>query len=419
MRKVLRSCILLLLFTGALWADNVDRIVAKVGSEVILKSELDQQIDQMSKASMLPENYKRVDILNQMVDARLLVQKAKELNYTVDEERIKKAADAQIKQIQTRFKSEEEFMSELKKAGMNKFDLQNYFVEMLKEQSLKEQIIQNQIKSKIKITDSDVESYYQEHKSEMPMRPQMVNVGMIMRQVKASSETKKAQLDAINQLMDRLKKGEDFAEVARESSDCPSSKVGGDLGFFGHGMMVKPFEDAAYKLKVGQISGIVETQFGYHIIKLEEKRDEEIRVRHILKAVNPTAADTLATKTLLESVRNQYLEGSSFATLAEKYSEDDSSAVLGGSIGDFPEDGYPDLFKEQISKLQMKEITPVIDNEGTYYLFAKLASVPSRPYEFSEMKAQLLKYIESQREIKAYADWIGKVRKDNYVEILL
>ena len=64
-------------------------------------------------------------------------------------------------------------MSELKKAGMNKFDLQNYFVEMLKEQSLKEQIIQNQIKSKIKITDSDVESYYQEHKSEMPIDKQI------------------------------------------------------------------------------------------------------------------------------------------------------------------------------------------------------------------------------------------------------
>ena len=129
-------------------------------------------------------------------------------------------------------------------------------------------------KSKVNIADDEVRDYYDEHESEYVQEEEVQARHILVKLHDDASE--KADQDAkkkIEGLLTKVKVGEDFATLARENSDCPSSSKGGDLGFFGRGQMAKPFEDSAFSLEVGEISDVVKTQFGYHIIKVEGRKE--------------------------------------------------------------------------------------------------------------------------------------------------
>lgn len=418
MKKIL-FIISILLIMMVLQAEVLDRIVAKVGREIILESDLIKRQQQLQAAGMLTEEITKFDVLNDMIESKVIIQQAKKEEYEVDKAQIKSMAEEQIKQISSQFKSEFEFKQELKKANLNVLELKDYYIEMLTEQNLKEQIINSEIKNKIHITDVEIEEYFEENKTEIPLRPEMVEVGMIMRMIEPSKDTKNKALLEINKIRERLIDGEDFAEVAKETSDCGSAANGGDLGYFGFGAMVKPFEDAAFALMPGEISQVVETQFGYHIIKLEDKKDDEVRVRHILKKVEATEDDIKATITLMQKVLQKLNNGEDFKELAKTYSQDDSTAVKGGIIGEFAPDNYPEFFKEYLDKIEVGNHTELIREDTNIYIFAKLQVIPERPYEFMEIYEQLKDLVTTQKEMELYKNWTNELVQSSYVEILM
>jgi parvulin-like peptidyl-prolyl isomerase len=124
----------------------------------------------------------------------------------------------------------------------------------------------------VKVTEPEMRSFYETTKDSLAIKPVSWKLGMIMREIKPGKDAATAKLNELKEIERRLQSGEDFAALASSESDCPSKEVGGDLGFFSRGMMVKPFENAAFALNIGEVSEIVETQFGYHLIKLEEKK---------------------------------------------------------------------------------------------------------------------------------------------------
>jgi peptidyl-prolyl cis-trans isomerase SurA len=419
----MKKLFIILIMTTALFtllnAELVDKIIARVGSDIILLSDLNKQINQMKSANMYPEGTQESDVLGQMIESRLIIQKAKELNYTVDESKIKAAAEARIKQIKSKFDSEEAYQRELRGMKLTNSDLIKYFSDLLTEQALTQQFYQKQIAVKVNVTDKEMRDFYVANRDSLAVKPVTWNIGMIMRQVEPSEATDQAQLKAIRAIQEKLKSGANFADLAREYSDCPSAERGGDLGFFSKGMMVKPFEDAAFALKVGEVSDVVKTQYGYHLIKLEEKRDDEIRVSHILKLVEPSAEDSTETWQLMESIRQQFLTGTSFALLAQKYSMDKDSAKDGGSIGEYSEKDFPDLFAPVLKSLTVGGITDVLQNEGIYYLFTKINEIPSRILSFDEVKDQIKDVLSRSKEVQIYNDWIKQLQDEFNVEITL
>jgi peptidyl-prolyl cis-trans isomerase SurA len=384
-----------------------------------LQSELAKRIQQLEAAGVVTPDMTGFDILNDMIESKLIVQQAKKEEYEIDEEQVRMMAEEQIQQISTQFESEYEFKKELKKAGLTVLELKEYYMEMITEQRLKEQIINNEIKNKVHVTEVEVEEYYSEHKEEIPLRPEMVEIGMIMRTIEAGKDTKKDALLEINKIRNLLLDGADFAELAREYSDCSSATNGGDLGFFGRGTMVKPFEDAAFSLMPGEISEVVETPFGYHIIKVDVKREDEVKASHILKKVDATENDITATITLMNNVLDKLDAGEDFAELAKTYSQDDSSAVRGGVIGDFTEDNYPELFKNYLNQIKVGEHTGLIREDTNLYIFAKLKAIPERSYEYAEIYDQLKEMVKSEKEIELYDNWMNELVQNSYVEVLI
>ena len=258
---------MILLFSiTVLSAELVDEIIAKVGREIILKSDLIKRKQQLNAANMLNYEITDNDILNDMIESKLIIQKAKNDDYEIDDFKIKTMAEQQLKQISSQFKTESEFIRELKKADLTVIELKEYYIQMFKEQTLRDKIIQKEITGKINITEAEVEEFYEENKSDIPNRPAKDKIGMIMRNIKPGKETKSEALKVIHKIQDKLNAGISFDEIIDAASDY--GVIGGDLGFFGKGTMVESFEKVAFNLIPGDISDVVETSFGFQRVQL-------------------------------------------------------------------------------------------------------------------------------------------------------
>lgn len=411
--------LLVLLCTGILTAELVDRIIAKVGSDIILQSDLERQILQMRSAGVDIERIQPVEVLQQMLEEKIMLQKAQELNLQVDAARIRTYAQNYLTQTKSRYPSTEAFNADLLRMKVTEEELLAFYIEQITNNALTELLLERYITSQINIEDSELRAFYAETRDTLAVKPITWKIGMIMREIGASQESGNAQLQAIRQIQARLEAGEDFATLAAAESDCPSKTRGGDLGFFGRGMMVAPFEEAAFNLGVGEISDVVETQFGYHIIKLTETRGNEIRASHILKMLNPTDADSSAARTLMNDIRAQFTSGSkSFAELAAEYSQDEETAATGGIIGEFGAEELPELFATALLRTPVGQMTEVLEHEGMLYLMCRVEELPQRLFEFEEVRQQIYDYLLSQKQAEAYSTWMQTLMQDSYVQII-
>ncbi|NUQ39177.1 MAG: peptidylprolyl isomerase [Caldilineales bacterium] len=214
--------------------------------------------------------------------------------------------------------------------------------------------------------------------------------------------TEQAEADALAQILEvqaRLQAGEDFAALATElSEDTGSAAQGGDLGFFGRGMMVPEFEEAAFALEIGAVSEPVRTQFGYHLLRLEERNEEtdEVRASHILirsdtepspEAVAAAEAAALAT---IEALRARILAGEAFADVAKEASADTSSAESGGDLGWFwsGNSRYDDDFTTAALALAVGEVSAPVKSTAGYHLILVEEKDAAREVEAAELESR-------------------------------
>ncbi|MBN2407256.1 MAG: peptidylprolyl isomerase [Elusimicrobia bacterium] len=281
--KIQKSSVLSVIFCLAaialLQAEKiVDRVVARVNDEVILLSEFNLRSDQITseyeKILTGPDKDKklkelRTDILEQMIDEKLLLQKAEKDGIHVTNAEI----DQGIDEIRGRFASEVEFQNEISKQGLTG----EGFRENVEKQLKVIKLINQNVKAKIEPpTEDEVRKYYDENEAEM-MSPEQIRAKHIL--VRTSEETSQEEAKKkIDKIYEEVKKDpEKFSSFAEKYSEGPSASLGGDLGYFARGDMVKEFEDVAFGMEVGELSKPVKTRFGYHIIKLVGKKSSEKR----------------------------------------------------------------------------------------------------------------------------------------------
>lgn len=418
MKKLVLIALVLSLAIGVCTAELVDRIVAKVGSEIILLSDVQKMMYQMRASGINEELIDPAEVLQELIEQRLILQKAKELDIRLNEDGIKKYAENYIKQIKSQYPSDEAFKMDLAESQTTEAELLEYYIDKLRENSLTDQLVERFVSSKAVVSEAEMLSFYEAHKDSLAVRPITWQTGMILKNITASKDVESQKLSEMRSIYQRIMNGEDFASVARTESDCPSKTRGGDLGYFSKGMMVKPFEDAAFKLNVGEVSNIVRTEFGYHIIKVEEKRANELRARHILKIISPTYQDTILAYDVMEDVRERLSHGESLAYLASEISEDEESAANGGIIGEYDAQGMPELFRTVIMSTPVGEPTPVLESDGTLYIFIRLKEIASRLYSYDEVKDSVGSILAREKQITAYEDWIEELAKESYVQIL-
>jgi len=248
--------------------------VARVNGVPIAAADLQKAYKALSASqggAQIPagkEQEARQFVLNQLLAAELMYQIARNTPVTD----LNKKVDDAVAQLRSRFKSDEEFRKGLAQQDLSEKQLR----ELIRRNVVIENHIEQAIVSKVKVTEQEIKAFYDNNPETFTM-PEQLRASHILITVdaKASSADKQKARAKAEDLLKQVKAGADFAKLAKENSGCPSSKQGGDLGYFSKGQMVKPFEDAVWSLKPGEISGVVETQFGYHIIKLSEKRAKD------------------------------------------------------------------------------------------------------------------------------------------------
>jgi peptidyl-prolyl cis-trans isomerase C len=270
------------LFAPVSGADNAPKVKTEKSADdfVARVNGIDiSQIDLERKFNLIKERYAsmgvpldesklnefRDNILQSLIDQEVLYQESVSKGIKIDQEEVKGELDNFKKQFET----EAAFQKQL--ADMDYTE--DAILAQIKQSKTIQKFIEETVMPTITISDKEAKAYFDAQPDEFKV-PERVSASHILIKVdpKASEASKADSLKKIEAIKSKLDNGEDFAELATKNSDCPSSNKGGDLGFFGRGQMVKPFEDAAFALNPGEVSGIVETQFGYHIIKVQEKQ---------------------------------------------------------------------------------------------------------------------------------------------------
>lgn len=206
--------------------------------------------------------------LNQLISAELLYQYGQKMEI----KDLEKLVDEKVKTGKAKFNNDADFAKAIKEMDMNETDLKEY----TRKDFIISNFVEKTIIPKISVSEEDSRKFYEQNPSKF-MRSEAMRASHILigADAKTSVEDKKKALEKAEKLRKDLAGGADFSTLAKENSTCPSSKKGGDLGFFAKGQMVPAFEKATLALKPGEISDVVETQFGYHVIKLIEKKPAE------------------------------------------------------------------------------------------------------------------------------------------------
>jgi peptidyl-prolyl cis-trans isomerase C len=249
--------------------------IAVVNGAVITRADLDSELDRvigaMHRSGRVPTDADvakmREQILERLIGYELLYQESKRKGIKAEQEKV----DGQFEALKGGFSTEAEFEHSLRE-----MNLDEAAVKAKLERGLAvKRLIDTEIGQNLEVGDTELETFYAEH-PEAFKKPERVRASHILIKVAPQAEeSEKAEArKELEVIRERLGKGEDFGSLAREFSDGPTGGKGGDLGYFGRGQMVKPFEEAAFALKPGEVSDIVETRFGYHLIKVVDKKPE-------------------------------------------------------------------------------------------------------------------------------------------------
>jgi peptidyl-prolyl cis-trans isomerase SurA len=424
-RLLLLFCSFFLLSGLSSAQEVLDRIVAVIGNQIILESELKAQLALYATqfGVDLKDEQKRKELekelLEQMInDNLLLIQAQKDTTIEVTPKEVETGVEEQLKKVKSQFASEEAFQDQLKAEGLTENELKKKYKEQIKKQMLIERLTSRKL-SKVSVSTKEVRDFYQTYQDSIPDQPESIKLNHILLGIKTNQTTLDSLKKKAEMILNLAKKGEDFASLASEYSDDPTGKNGGDLGFFKIGDMIEKFEIAAFVLNPGEISDLVETEFGYHIIKVEEKTDDAVHARHILVLIQPSGADTISVKTLADSLRQRILAGEDFGKLAKEYSSDEDSRKMGGELGWYPVAQMTPEFREGVKDLKIGEISEPIQSQFGIHILKVLDRKEQRKLTLEDDWDTIKDMARRRKTNQEVAKWVEKMRQDTYVEIKL
>jgi peptidyl-prolyl cis-trans isomerase SurA len=405
----------------------IDKIIAKVDNHYILNSDLEGAMAQYQEEKAKPSY---CHVFQQMITSKLLLAKSEIDSVYVEDKIVDAELTGRMDMFIQRFGSEKNLVEAY---GKSVETLKNELRLQIKEQMVGRKM-QGKITENVKITPSEVQRFFNEiPKDSIPYMPSEVEIGQIVRIAKATKDEKSVIRQKLIDIKKRIETGEDFGKLAIEfSEDLGSGKNGGNLGFAKRGMMVAEFEAAALKLKPNQLSDIIESEFGFHLIQLLEIRGQEYNSKHILLRPDYAKLDMKAPIKYLDSIRTLILADSiKFEKAAKLHSEDKATADQGGMIQDpetrsfkLPLDASmdPSLYFT-IDSMTVGNISTPIQfrtDDGKNAVRILYYKKKHNPH-FANMKDDFQKlstYAIAQKKAKITDKWLAGAVKDVFINVI-
>jgi len=416
---------------------SADRIVALVNDQVILKSDIDRSVsDYIQQASF---NQQEISFTKELwytfleseIDNKVLLEKAKIDSIVVTDEQVNQQMDARVSQLIQQAGSEQALEQAF---GKSIIQLKADFRETFREQITAGQVQQMKI-SEIKITRPEVKEFFESiPKDSLPTIPEQVALSHIVKLPQPKSDAKQASFEFAESLRDSIiNENATLEELARRHGMDGSSSRGGQLPMMGLNELVSEYSAAAAALQPGQISQVVETEFGFHIIRLDERVGNKIKTSHILIKIDAEQLDEESAINELKAIKDSLMtnEELTFSGMAIRNSEDPSTSNSGGKIVDSQTGERlialnrldPSLYRivllmDEVGQISdPKPFNPNNANSGKAYRIVRLdRQIPEHVASF-ETDYQRLKSISlQQKQSRVFQEWLKQLRNEVYIE---
>ena len=422
----------ILLSSTVVAQDNklIDKIIAQVGSEIILLSDLETEYNYLKSMQKDVDESTKCMILEQIMVQKLLIDQAKLDSISVSEEQVNTQLDFRMDAILRQMNGDEELFKQY--YGKSVEEMKAIYKEDIKNKLLAERM-QQSLLDNIRITPSEVvELYNSIPKDSLPYFNSEVELSQIIIAPTINDKEKQRALKLAKEIKQKLEAGEDFATLAKKYSADPSSAArGGDLGWVKRGTFVPKFEAVAFGLKKNEISDIVETEFGFHIIQLLERRGNSIHARHILIKPTITTEDLNRAKAKLDSIRQLILDGKiTFEAAVKKFSDKKAPSYNNNGRMTNPvtqttffemKDLPPDIYFA-IEGLEAGDITEVMETtnergETRFQIIKLLTKTKPHRANLKQDYSKLKEFAKVSKKNEYINKWVEKKIKSTYIKI--
>ena len=402
----------------------VDGVAALVEDKIVLKSDLNQMVNMMAIQQKIDPNKNpkkyfdlRSAVLSSMIDQKILLELAEEdTTIEVGEKEVNQALDLQVENIILQAGGEKQAEKMLQQS-IKSFRSEFWFE--MRDKIISEKF-QQKVLSKIKVSKSDVSMFFKTYKDSLPLFPTEVKIRHLLITPEASDSAKNETISLLKKITKKIKEGESFESLAAiHSMDPGSKKKGGDLGWVKRGSLLKNFEETAFTIKKNTISEPIETEVGFHILEVFDRKGDKARVKHILITPQITKKDEKNAFEFAISLRDSCSSLRLFKVFAEKYSKDFQTSQIGGDLGWINPETYP--IKEiglALSIIKPKECSlPINTSYGFHLLWLEKIRLGGRPnLEDHWPKIEVL--CLNNKKMVWYENWIKNKKEKFFVEIL-
>ena len=429
LRYTLASILFLCAFAGTAQDDGVviDKIIAKVDNYIILKSELEKSyLDYLSRGEFNQGNA-RCKLLENLVVNKMMVAKAEIDSVIVEDTEVQDNLSRRIDYMVSQIGSIEEIENFY---GKSMSQIEAELFESVKEQ-LVIQKMQTELTASLKVSPSEVRKFFKDiPRDSLPYFSTEVTVGQIVKKPEAGPKQQEKVRNTLLEIKGQLLKGGSFAELARLYSEDPGSAAnGGELPFYKRGDLAPEYEATAMTLQKGEVSLPVKTQFGYHLIELQEKRGNTFKSRHILMIPKPSSEDMENAERFLDSLRTVILADSiAFDEAAKEYSDDQLTSSSGGYF--LADDGATKVSVEKldpnifftIDTMALGSMTKPLrfqERDGTYSYRILHYKDKVRPHQanLQDDYQKIATAALNEKRARKLAKWFDEARGDVFISI--
>jgi peptidyl-prolyl cis-trans isomerase SurA len=428
-RKCIILFVLLLVINFAANAQDkiADKIIAVLGENIVLQSDIDGQFAQYIAQGYANKPELKCQILESLITQKLLQNQAQLDSIEVSEGQVEDELNRRLNYFISQIGSQEKLEQFLGKSVIEfKSDLRDDVRSVIMAQNM-----QSQITRGVTITPNEIKTFYDKIPVDsLPYFNKEVQLGVIVKKPEISVASKAEAKEKLEELRARVAKGEDFSTLAILYSQDGSAKSGGELGFVGRGALVKAFEAVAFKLKPGELSQIVETEFGFHIVQLVERRGEQVNVRHILIKPSTKSSDLKKAKSELDSLYTSLIANElKFIDAAAKHSDDEATKRNGGMMQN-AQDGSTKIPTDQldpnlyfaIENLKVGEISqPTLftlpSGEQAYRMVQFISKTEPHRANLKDDYQKIQQAALSSKQNKTMEDWFNKKRASTFIKI--
>lgn len=401
-------------------AEPANSIVAVVGDELILASELSQAVNflRLSQPDTTLSDSALEDVaLGRLIDDLVLEEQARRESVEVEPSEVAAEVDANIAAVKERFGDEERFKEALAAEGYTERALRQRYGDDAGRKFLARKLMEKEGLTQIYISPAEAERFYNENRDSIGRVPGRATLAHILIAFAPGPAADSAGQRRMTEVMDVLARGGDFATVASSfSDDRKTAARGGDRGWVEPAELPPELMIVFSQLKPGQVSPPFPTREGYMTVKLEAKAPDRVRFRQILIRVPVTRRDTTRARDLAASVRRKALEGVPFELLALQYSQDPVTADSGGHLGEFLVVGLAPPFGQVVAGMDSGDVSEPVLSEHGYHIIKVLSKQPERTLSYLELQDNIRNYMYQQKLGERLATYLDRVRGRVYVK---